>query len=353
MNYPKSFRFLSVASFLMTCMVGLGMLVPPVVRAQATAPLTDQSINRLKSGDRIRLTVTGFPELSGEQIIMADGTLQFPLAGTVAIAGQTPAEAVTTITNALRPYIRRPQVGLAVVSIRPPRISVTGEVLRPGPRLFTPPEQQQGSQNSPDTGGETFQTVSYALVLAGGVTPNADIRNITIRRSEPKTDIADQDGSAKTEIKVDLWRAIQTGDLASDPQVMDGDEIVVPATRVSGSDQQQILTSTISPDFITVQIAGSVRSPGSVQVAPSDGVNAAIAAAGGLTNDASRRLTLLRMSSDGTLERQRLTFGEDSEPLREGDVIVVSRSTFSSVLNAVGTLLTPVNPITSLIYLFR
>lgn len=348
---------LIVAPLVITCVIGMGFLLPSAVLAQSSVVSTNQAVSRLKSGDRLRLTVTGFPEISGEQTVLADGTLQFPLAGAVAIAGKTPSEAVTTITEALRPYIRRPQVGLALLSIRPPRISITGEVLHPGPRLVTALEQQQQqqAQNSPDTGGEAYQTVSYALVLAGGVTPNADIRNIIIRRLEPNPNLQNP-GSRnlneleQTDIKVDLWQAIQTGDLASDPQIVDGDEIIVPATRVSSADQQQILTSTIAPNRITIQIAGSVHNPGSVQIAPNSGVNGAIAAAGGLTNDASRKLALLRMSADGTLERNQVTFGDNSEPLREGDVIVASRTELNSVLNVVGTLL---SPITSLFYLFR
>jgi polysaccharide biosynthesis/export protein len=336
-----------VISLVTTVVAELGVGLSNPVLAQSVERSTNQPLSRLKSGDRIRLTVTGFPEFSGEQLIMADGTLQFPLAGAVAIAGQTPAEAVATITTALQPYIRRPQVGLAILSVRPPRISVIGEVLRPGPRPFTPPDLQE-VENSLELGNETFQTVSYALVLAGGVTPNADIRNITIRRLVPNPQ--DPSQATRTEIKVDLWNAIQTGELDYDPQVIDGDEILVPTAQVSSADQQQLLSSTIAPNLITVRVAGSVRNAGSVEISPSDGVNEAIAAAGGLTNDASDNLTLLRVAPDGTLDRREVAFGESSEPLRNGDVIVASRSSFDSVLDAVGTLL---SPITTLFYLFR
>jgi len=353
MNDSRSLRSLLSVLLAITSLLAGGMM-SPVVLAQSAVVSASQLVSRLKSGDRLRLTVIGFPELSGEQIILADGTLQFPFAGAVAIAGQTPSEAVITITEALRPYIRRPQVGLAIVSIRLPRISVTGAVLRPGPHLVVVLEQQQ-SQTSPTAGGENFQTVSDALVLAGGVAPNADIRNITIRRLAlnsglRNSDPEPQDQPEMTEIRVDLWQAIQTGDLSSDPQIVDGDEIIVPTARVSSADQQQILTSTIAPRQITVQIAGAVQNPGSVQVAPSGGVTAAIAAAGGLRSDASRRLALLRISPEGTLERQQLRFGENSEPLRQGDVVIVSPTEFSSVLSTVGSLL---SPITSLLFLFR
>lgn len=256
-------------------------LALPSPHSSASLPL-NSSIHRLKSGDRIRLTVTGFPDLSGEQIIMADGMLQLPLAGAIAIAGRTPTEAVSAITEALRPYIRRPQVGLAVVSIRPSRISVTGEVLRPGPRFVVAMEPDRNASTPANTGGESFQTVSYALLLAGGITPNADIRNVVIRRAElrPMGDRSEFPSQPEiAEIKVDLWQAIQRGDLASDPQILDGDEIIVPTAQVSSAEQQQFLASTVAPAKITVQVAGQVQRPGSVNIVPTSGVTAAIAAA--------------------------------------------------------------------------
>jgi polysaccharide export outer membrane protein len=353
MNYLQIPRKASHLLILLSCAlagdVGITLFGIPPSWAQSTINPLSQPTNRLKSGDRIRLVVAGFPDLSGEQIIMSDGSLQFPLAGTVAIAGQTPSEAVTTITEALRPYIRRPQVGLAVVSIRAPRISIMGEVLRPGPRVLGSTESQSSNGITPAIGGENFQTLSNALVEAGGITPNADIRNITIRRLNFNPTSLENKGG-KTEIKVNLWETIQMGDLASDPPLVDGDEITVPAAQLSATDQQQILTSTIAPSQITVQVAGQVRSPGSVKIAPSEGVSGAIAAAGGLTNNAKQKLTLLRMASNGKLERKIFTFGEQSDPLRAGDVIVASRSKLSSVLDTFGSLF---SPISSFIYLLR
>lgn len=325
---------------------GMTISVAPVGLAQVdnSIPAPTQAVNRLKPGDRIRLSVTGFPEFASEQIVLADGTLQLPLAGSIAIAGLTPAEAVTTITTALLPYIRRPQVGLAVVNIRPPRISVAGEVLRPGPRLLVPPEEYQNPNAPPNTGGENFQTVSYALLVAGGITPNADIRNITIRRAEPGAANKNQNG--KTEIKVDLWQAIQTGDLSADPQVLDGDEIIVPIATVTSAEQQQLLASTIAPRQIRVQVGGQVQRPGPVEVAPTSGVSAAVAAAGGPTDKAKKNaIELLRMNPDGKLERKTFALGEDSGPLREGDVVLVSKSPINTVLDYLGTFLNPIAPI--------
>jgi len=316
------------------------------VPSTAKSPSTLVSpLNRLKSGDRIRITVLGFPDLSGDQLIPADGTLQLPLVGVVTVAGLTPAEAISTITGALRPYVRRPQVGLAVVNLRAPRISVTGEVVRPGPRLLVPPTVQSASSANASTNpsAEDFQTLSYALVLAGGVTPNADLRNIIIRRVvSSAADISIQTNSSKTESRVDLWQTIQRGDLTGDPRLADGDEIVVPTASISRGEQHALLSSTVSPTSITVQIAGEVYRPGTVQVSPTAGVSTAVAAAGGPTDKAqAKSMTLLRLSPDGRLERQTFAFGDNTIAARDGDVIVVSKAALNKFVDTLGTILNP------------
>ncbi|MDX2099579.1 MAG: polysaccharide biosynthesis/export family protein [Leptolyngbyaceae cyanobacterium bins.59] len=323
--------------------------IPASMEPQKTGNASPEvdPMNRLKSGDRIRLVVTGFPDFSGEQVILADGTLQLPLVGSIVVAGLSPADAVTTITTSLRPYIRRPQVGLAVVSIRPPRISVTGEVVRPGPRLLTPPP----NAFNPNAATENFQTLSFALVQAGGVTPNADLRNIIIRRViSGSTDLGLQTTVPKSEIKVDLWQAIQRGDLSGDPRLVDGDEVIVPTAPVARSEQRQLLSSTVAPLAITVQIAGEVRRPGTVQISPIAGASAAVAAAGGPTDKArTDSMTLLRVSEDGRLERQEFAFGNNTVQLKDGDVIVVDKSFFSSTLETLSNI---INPLTPFLFLF-
>lgn len=317
----------------------------------ATGPVRAESVveaqsvvGLLKTGDRLRITVVGFPDLSGEQLILPDGTLQLPLAGNIQLAGLSAKEANYRITETLRPYVRRPQVALAVLSRRPARISITGEVLQPGPRLLQPPPEPQASNSSTaSVDNVNLQTVSYVLALAGGVTPNADIRQILIRRSHP---VAGEGEPKITELTVDLWQVVQSGDLAADPVVMDGDEIVVPtASQPNRGDQQRLLLSTIAPSRITVQVGGEVQRPGPVEVLASADINSAIAAAGGLTDKASAKsLTLLRMMPDGRIAHKTYALGDRSDPLMNGDVIVVKKSGFRRLLDNLGNILAPLSP---------
>ncbi|MEM7793971.1 MAG: polysaccharide biosynthesis/export family protein [Cyanobacteria bacterium P01_C01_bin.118] len=338
-------RYFSLCSVALVATAGLNFTILPLpVQAQTVEGKFNQEVSHpLKPGDRVRLTVVGFPELSGEQVVMADGTLQLPMAGTIGVSGLTLPQATVQITDAFRPYVRYPQIGLAILNQAPLRISVTGEVLEPGPRVFVP-----------DSDETIPTTVSGVLSLAGGITPNADLRNITIRRGIPAGDNAGLLKDTKTEISVDLWQVIQTGDLSADLRIYDGDEVVVPTTQVTNVEQQRLLASTIAPATITVQVMGEVGSPGITEVDPQAGVSAAVAAAGGLTEDASDdSIVLFRMADDGNLEQQIFSFGEASTPVLNGDLIVVEKSNRGNVSGMARFLNLLINPFTSILDVFN
>jgi polysaccharide export outer membrane protein len=314
----------------------------------------------LKAGDRIRITVAGFPDLSGDQVILADGTIQLPMAGKIAVKGLAPSQTVALLTESLKPYVRRPHVGLSLLAASPMRISVTGEVLRPGPQLLSPRETQAANGGANAEQGMSPITLSDALILAGGIKPSADLKNITIRRPVTRSLIASSrikginqplgDGG-KLEISVNLWQAIQGGDLASNPRIYDGDEIIIAETKVAGAEQQTLLTSTIAPTRIVVQVAGEVVRGGQIEIAPTAGVSEAVAAAGGPTDKAKlQEIELYRTAPDGKVERQVVAFGKPSGPLRNGDLILVKKTGGSKVLDFLGRLLPPLSP---LFYIFR
>ncbi|MEL6248452.1 MAG: polysaccharide biosynthesis/export family protein [Cyanobacteria bacterium J06627_15] len=270
----------------------------------------------LKTGDRVSVVILGFPELSGDHVVSNNGTIQLPLVGYVNVGGLTPAQVIPQLTEQLRSYVRRPQVGLTVTALSPVRVSVTGAVLEPGPRLLNATRDEEGRP----------LTLSDTLVLAGGITPDADLQNITIRR-------AARLDAAPTDVNVNLWEAIQDGSLAADLLIFDGDEIIVPeVTNASTVDQQMLLASTIAPESITIHVAGEVQQPGQIEITPSADVSAAIAAAGGLTADAdANELVLYRMAPDGRLAEQAFAFGDVSTTLMQGDLVVVKPSSRGNI----------------------
>ncbi len=313
-----------------------------VTNTPSTSELSD--IIPLKSGDRIRLTVVGFPDLSGEQIILSDGTIQLPMVGAISIAGLTPGNASDTITTALKPYVRRPQISIVLLALSPLRVNVIGEVLQPGPRTLEPSKNQTNSFGIPTI---SPITLSDAVSIAGGITPNADLRNITIRRTtvrsaRPGLPLV----ASRSEVKVDLWQVLKEGDLNGDPRLNYGDEIIIPTATLTTPDQQALLKSTFAPTRIRVQVAGEVQKAGQVEIAPNSSVSSAIAAAGGPTRDAKNNdILLYRNLPDGRVESQKFDFGKSSIALQDGDVIVVGEKGSSKILDFLGRLMNPISPL--------
>ena len=303
-------------------------------RAQPLAPALPYSTSDpLKPGDLISISVLGFENLSAQQQVSSTGTIQLPLGGPIFVGGYTPAEAASAILEALLPYVRRPQVSVALVNASPLRVSVSGEVQEPGPRLLDPANAEDQAQRLPPT-------LTTALTASGGITPDADLRNILIRRPVLRSNQITYE-----EYRVNLWDAVSQGNLQADPRIFSGDEIVVPTATVASIDQQMLLSSTIAPSEIQIQVAGEVNRPGQITVSPAVGVSGAVAAAGGLNEDADPdEVVLLRMQPDGSVEQSEYTFGEASDPLMSGDVVVVQKSNRGEVgttFDFIGRILSP------------
>ncbi|MFK8182186.1 MAG: polysaccharide biosynthesis/export family protein [Phormidesmis sp.] len=307
------------------------------LRPQPLAPALPYTNNDpLKPGDVVTVNVLGFPNLSGQQQISNTGTVQLPLGGAILVGGASPLEAAPAIEAALLPYVRRPEVSVSLVTASPLRVSVSGEVQEPGPRLLDPSNSESQAQRLPPT-------LSTALMASGGITPNADLRNIVIRRPvlrNPLTGAIDHQ-----EYRVNLWDVVSQGDLQADPRIFSGDEIIVPTATVASIDQQMLLSSTIAPSEIQIQVAGAVNRPGQLTVSPTVGVSGAVAAAGGLNADGDpEKVVLLRMQPDGSVDELAFTFGEASAPLMSGDVVVVqpsSRGEIGGTFDFLGRILSP------------
>jgi polysaccharide biosynthesis/export protein len=316
-------------------------VIPPV-NALPTASGIDLTSIPLKPGDRIRINVVGFPDFSGEQIILGDGQLQLPLAGYINVAGMSPTQAATAITTLLEPYIRRPQVAFSVLALSTMRINVTGEVLQPGPRSLEPTKIQTNSSGTQTIGAVTL---SDAVTLAGGITPNADLRNIVVHR---RAVVRDPGSTApriiNQALKVNLWDVLTTGDLTADLQLMQGDEVMIPKATTAEIDRKALLSSTLAPAKIRIQVAGEVQKPGQVDMAANASMLQALAAAGGPTREAKNsQIMLYRGTSDGQIASQKYTFGQEAGSLQDGDVIVVGRQKGAKFLDTLGRVLSPLS----------
>ena len=148
-------RVLLVSVFVWGCGAG-GAVVTPTI-AQDTS-------NELGAGDVFDVRVYGEEELSATYQVARDGTIDFPLVGSVHVAGLEPPMIAEKIAELLREreLLIDPQVSILVQEYNSKRISVMGAVGRPGTFPYQP-----------------GLTVTEAISLAGGFTNLAN-RNETI-----------------------------------------------------------------------------------------------------------------------------------------------------------------------------
>jgi polysaccharide biosynthesis/export protein len=305
---------------------------------------TSTSSYRLGPGDQIEVNVFGVPELTTSRVILADGTANLPIIGSVRLNGLSQEEAAAELTDMYRPYNDKLQITVAVTNPRPMTISILGEVNRPGPYTLqsqsgsggqsATTKQGTGEGTSGNTGGGRL-TVSQALNLAGGVTSDADVEEITLIRKLP--------GGRNTRSKVNLWALLQNGDTAQDIPMLDGDALQIPRAQAGKAnyDAAIVANSTLSPSTVEVKVLGEVRQPGRVIVAPNALFSDALVAAGGLTNEADpKAVQLLRLNRDGTVSRYEIAAvleqGRDPQKnpsLKKGDLITVPRSFGGGILS--------------------
>ena len=109
-------------------------------------------------------------------LVDANGNIDFPVLGTLKLAGLTRIQATAMIKDMLKEYIKDAIVNIRNVNFK---ISVLGEVNNPG--LFTVPNDRI--------------TILEALALAGDLTINAERHNVFVAREE---------GNKKTYNRVNL-----------------------------------------------------------------------------------------------------------------------------------------------------
>jgi protein involved in polysaccharide export with SLBB domain len=123
----------------------------------------------LGTGDRVRVTVFGEPDLSGEFEVDATGKISMPLVGDVRIGGLQMRDAEKAVAQTLsQGYLANPRVNVEVLNYRP--FYIIGEVNTPG--------------SYPYVNGMTVLT---AVALAGGYTYRArEDRVVLTRANDPE-----------------------------------------------------------------------------------------------------------------------------------------------------------------------
>jgi polysaccharide export outer membrane protein len=137
-------------------------------------------------------------EASGHTVA-ADGTMFFPHAGVIEVAGKTLPEIRELLTRRLAPVIEQPQLDVRVAGFRGQKVQVTGEVATPSTIPIT----------------DVPLRVQDALSQARGLTAEADLRALVLTRG----------GRTYT---LDLQALQEEGDISQNWLLQDGDILHVP-----------------------------------------------------------------------------------------------------------------------------
>ncbi|MBD1883502.1 polysaccharide biosynthesis/export family protein [Microcoleus vaginatus] len=236
---------------------------------------------------------------------------------------------------------------------KPIGVVIVGEVNRPGPYTvfasdvrssnqqtelsFVSIDQQQGAVVG-------LPTITRALKIAGGITTEADIRRVQIRRRV-------RGGNEQT-IMVNLWDLLQKGDTTQDILLQEGDSVIIPtAATVDLAEVSQVANSSFSPNAISINIVGEVIRPGALQVRPSTSLHQALLTAGSFNQLRAKKdkVELLRLNPNGTVSRRTIEvdFAQGLNPnnnptLRNNDVILVARSGYTRVADNINRFLQPI-----------
>ncbi|MBW4652870.1 MAG: polysaccharide biosynthesis/export family protein [Kaiparowitsia implicata GSE-PSE-MK54-09C] len=302
----------------------------------------------LGAGDSIQIDIFDVPEFSGANgryTVLLDGSLNLPWVGKISVKNLTQEQAAAAIATEYSRFINDPLITVSLLAPRPLRIGVVGQVNRPG--VYTVDANISG-------GAAQRYTVTQAMQAAGGITQMADIQSIEIRRAT--------DSPQDEPLRVNLWSFLQTGELAQDVVLRDGDTLYVPeAIARTPLEASQLASTTFSPTSIRVNVVGEVVRPGIIEVPPNTPLNQAILAAGGFNNTRARRgeVELVRINPDGSISKRDIDIdfatgidAAENPPLRSSDIVIVNRSTTARTSDFLNTLLTPINGAFAILRLF-
>lgn len=176
-----------------------------------------QSEYQVRAGDTLVIEVLEDGALNRSTMVLPDGRISFPFAGSIPVAGRTVSQVQDSIANGISAnFANRPNV---FVSVQPGQRTTTSR------RPSTIDIYFLGEVNTPGTKPmPRGTTLLQALAQSGGLTRFAADKRIQLRRTNPATGI-----QSITEIN---YRALANGAVMNDVRLADGDVILVPERRL-------------------------------------------------------------------------------------------------------------------------
>jgi protein involved in polysaccharide export with SLBB domain len=147
-------------------LMGLGACYATSKHATTVVDETGPPEDRVGVDDTFDVRVYGEPELSGMFRVATDGTVDYPLAGRLEVAGLRTGEIQELVVSKLKDrYLKDPQVVVTIKDRNSQKISVLGQVAKPGQVGYYP-----------------NMTIVDAIASAGGFTGIAAKNSVNLRR---------------------------------------------------------------------------------------------------------------------------------------------------------------------------
>ncbi|WP_150109082.1 polysaccharide biosynthesis/export family protein [Stanieria cyanosphaera] len=291
-------------------------------------------VYRLNTGDGVNISVPKFSEFNTITNLDEEGNVVIPILGRIALAGLSLTEAEQKISYELgtRFIQLQPEVLVSLTTPRPANVTVLGEVLKPGFYSFV--------SGSP---------LTSALLAAGGTTNDADLRSIIVRR--PLID-----GSVLEE-KIDFYTPLINSQSFPNFYLQGGDTIIVSQLEVGKDrnyDRSLIAQTTLSQQTINVRVLVPSNTGTAFRNLVLPNGSTFIDAIASLPPDdnllVDNQVALLRFDPEKggivtqTLNTKEVIHGNIAQniPLRNEDVIVVSRTLLGKIYNAFNVITQPI-----------
>jgi len=239
----------------------------------------------VNSEDVLKISVFEYPDLATEARVSEEGKVTFPLLGEIKAKGLTTRQIEKEVAAKLvaGKIVKSPQVSVFVQQYRGRRVTVLGEVVKPGQYEIP---------------GRT--SLIDLISLALGTTQSAGYQ-INVFRKET----GPEGKEISRKIPVDLDLLLNAGDLSQDVELKNGDTVFVPKA--------------------IFYVYGEVNRPGAYRVEKGTTVKRAIALAGGLTPKGSlRRLEITRRDGD----KEKTGGASIDDQVRIDDVVRIKESIF-------------------------
>ena len=258
----------------------LALLLSGSFLAQADADLpsgSDPAGNGaylIAPSDVVKITVYQVPDLTVEARIEDNGTVSYPLLGTIKLSGLSVAAAEELVSERLKTggFVTSPSVTVSVLQIRGYLVTVLGHVGKAG--------------RYPLESNKT--RLSDMLAIAGGIDKDG---------SEAVVLSGVRDG--KPFRREFLLRDMGAGNDTDDPVLRSGDLVYVPPAPV-------------------FYIYGEVQKPGTYRLEPGLTLTQALATGGGLTPKGTRRGMTLHRNTDHGVQ---IVEPKEDDTIRPNDVI--------------------------------